>query len=151
MRFFAFAALAAVLFLPSSVRARPISYPGGLMAMTMNDFSMNSFDLSYTVAPTWAVGVHHDYFRSDGVNADTVQVTNLLHRWNAPGSQGNLYLQSGAGAAWKDGSQRAAAFTGITTDWESRRWFLSYDNRLFEAGNMERYAHQSTRVGLAPY
>ncbi len=62
-----------------------------------------------------------------------------------------MYLQSGAGAAWKDGSQRAAAFTGVTADWESRRWFLSYDNRLFDAGSMERYAHQSTRVGVAPY
>ena len=151
MRFFVFAALAAVLFLPLDAHARPISYPGGWMAMTMNDFSMNEFELSYTVAPTWAVGVQHDYFRNDGVNADTAKVTYLLHRWNAPDSQGNLYLQSGAGTAWKDGSQRAAVFTGVTADWESRRWFLSYDNRFFDAGNIERYAHHSTRVGIAPY
>lgn len=151
MRIFVIAAMLAALFLPFRADARPISYPGGWVFMTMNDFSMNQFDLLYTLNPSFSVGVRHDYFRSDHVNSDTVQINYLLHRWNNPGSQGNLYLQGGVGAAYKGDSQRAAAYTGIAADWESRRWFLSYENHFFDAGDMERFAHHAARVGVAPY
>ena len=152
MRRFIFAAFAAVLFLPSAVHARPISYPGGWMAMTMNDFSSNAFDVIYTPSPQWSAAVRHEYLRGSRVSADTVQVNYLLQRWNNPGSQGNLYLQGGAGGAWKSGDgQRAAASAGMSADWESRRWFLAYENRFFTAGNLDRGAHHLARIGMAPY
>jgi hypothetical protein len=151
MRIFIFAAFCAALLASSPAFARPISYPGGWMAMTMNDFSMNQFDLSYTVTPQLAVGLHHDYYRHSRVNSDAVQVTNLLKRWNMKDSQGNLYLQSGIGAAYRDGDQRLAGYTGLMADWESQRWFLSYGNHVYDSGNLGRYFHQDARIGVAPY
>ena len=59
--------------------------------------------------------------------------------------------QSGFGAAYQDDSQRLAAYTGLTADWETQRWFLSYENRIYQVGNLEHYFHQSARVGVAPY
>jgi hypothetical protein len=151
MRRFFFAAFAAVLLLSSAVHARPISYPGGWTVMTINDFAGSSLDATYTITPKWSAGVRHEYYRGARVSADTAQVNYLLRRWNNPGSQANLYLQGGAGVAYKNGGERPTANAGLAADWETRRWFLSYENRFFTAGNLDQGAHQAARIGIAPY
>ena len=36
-------------------------------------------------------------------------------------------------------------------DWETRRWFVSYKARAFEAGDLDAGVMQAARVGVAPY
>ncbi|MGB0719974.1 MAG: hypothetical protein ACPGRX_05850, partial [Bdellovibrionales bacterium] len=93
----------------------------------------------------------HEYFRGSGDHADFIQHNMLLKRWNAPGSQANLYLKSGLGAAYGGGDTRAAGFTGLAADWENRRYFASYANRFLSAGSDNRYADHKARIGVAPY
>lgn len=119
--------------------------------MTMNDKDTNSSHVHYSPTAKYSIGWRHDYFRGSKANADTAQLNYLIKRWNAPASQANLYLKSGAGMAYDDGETEAAAFTGLAADWEDRRYFVSYENRFFYAGDIEKFAKHTTRVGWAPY
>ncbi len=119
--------------------------------MTMNDVDSNSLHLHYSPTAQYSVGWRHEYFRGSKANADTLQLNYLIKRWNAPASQANLYLKSGAGIAYDDGETAAAAFTGLAADWEDRRYFVSYENRFFKAEDLESFAQHKTRIGIAPY
>ena len=119
--------------------------------MTMNDGDSNSLHLHYSPTAKHSIGWRHEYLRDVKAHADTLQINNLLKRWNAPASQANLYLKSGVGVAYEDGKTDPAAFTGIATDWEDRRYFISYENRFFWADNIDKHAKHKARVGWAPY
>jgi hypothetical protein len=65
-------------------------------------------------------------------------------------------LQSGAGIAYSDTGDfddeiQPAIFTGILADWENRRIFTSYENRVTDAGDIDHHFMQAARVGIAPY
>ena len=141
----------ALFMLPLAAEARPITYPGGWSVMTMNDMDVNSAESYYTVTPKYSVGLRHDYWRGPKANMDAGQVNYLLKRWNNPGSQGNLYLKSGAGIAYEDGESEAVIYGGISTDWENRRFYLSYSNEFLSAGDIYTKNAQTARVGIAPY
>lgn len=139
------------LVFPMTAQARPVSYPGGWTVMLMNDKDSNSAHVHYSPTAKYSVGVRHEYFRGSKANADTAQINYLVKRWNAPASQANLYLKSGAGIAYDDGEYEPAAFTGLAADWEDRRYFVSYENRFFYADDIEEFAKHKARIGWAPY
>ena len=51
----------------------------------------------------------------------------------------------------KHGEVDSAVFTGLAADWEDRRYFVSYENRYTEAGDVDDFYMQSARIGVAPY
>lgn len=139
-----------------SVDARPVSYPGGVTFMTMNNGDMNSAHLHYSPTAKLSLGYKFEYWRDGDYTINAVQMNNLLRRWNKKHSQANLYLKSGIGIAHSnDGDEpsqtEAATFTGVAADWENRRFFTSYENRYTEAGEIDDFFMQSARVGWAPY
>lgn len=134
-----------------TANARPVSYPGGWTLMTMNDVDSNSSHIHYSPSPKYSVGWRHEYLRDSKTNADFVQMNNLLGRWNEKASQANIYLKSGVGIAYDSDNSEAAAFTGVAADWEDRRYFVSYENRFFYAGDIEKFAKHTARVGITPY
>jgi hypothetical protein len=138
-------------FLSWDASARPVSYPDGWMFMTMNDHMEYSNMLSYSPTAQYAVGVRTDYMREDEDWLHTVTYNRLLKRWNAPDSQGNLFLQTGVGAAQHSDDIDPAATLGIEADWETRRIYFSYENRYIYAGNVERSFSHKARAGIAPY
>ena len=147
---------AVLMCISTAAIARPISYPGGWMVMQNNDLYSNSLQLQYSPTANYSVGYTGQYWRGKEWQFQGVQVNNLLHRWNNSDSQGNLYLGSAAGLAYSDfksfdGKTEAAGFTGIEADWESRRYFTSYENRLTYAGDRTKDFWQKARVGVAPY
>lgn len=142
---------AALVILPPSAQARPVSYPDGWMIMQMNDHMENSLMASYSPTAKDAVGVRTDYMREDEHWLHTVTYNRLLKRWNAEHSQGNLFLQSGAGFAEDHGDKDAAATAGIEADWETRRIYFSYENRFIYAGDIEQSFSHKARAGFAPY
>ncbi len=136
--------------------ARPVSYPGGVTAMFMNNGDVNSVHIHYSPTAKYSIGYKGEYWREGEYTFQGVQLNNLLKRWNNPDSQANLYLKSGIGAAYSDHGDfehetEPAAFTGIAADWEDRRFFVSYENRYTEAGDIDDFFMQSARVGVAPY
>ncbi len=148
--------LMAMGLLIHSAQARPVSYPGGITAMTMNNGEANTFHLHYSPTAKTSLGYKFEYWRDKELKINAFQMNNLLKRWNKKDSQANLYLKSGIGLAHSDdgkynGDNSAVGYTGIAADWEDRRYFVSYENRYTEAGKLDDFYMQSARVGWAPY
>jgi hypothetical protein len=144
------------LIIPGLSQARPVSYPEGWTLMLMNDGSKNSSHVHYSPSAKTSLGYKFEHWRDKSFKLHAIQMNNLLKRWNKPNSQANLYLKSGIGIATGnagafDNERSTAGFTGIATDWENRRYFISYENRYTEANKMGDFFSQSARVGWAPY
>ena len=141
------------IFKPTEVYARPVSYPEGITFMTMNDGDANTLHLHYSPTAKYSVGYKFEHWRDRGFNLNAVQLNNLVKRWNKKDSQANLYLKSGIGIADERGTSESniAGFTGLSADWEDRRYFVQYENRYTEAGDIDDFYMQSARVGWAPY
>jgi len=138
------------------VQSRPVSYPGGWTVSTFNDGDRYSGFLHYSPTAFYSIGYHAEYWRDQDYQIHALHVNNLLKRWNGEASQGNFYLMSGIGFAHSDEGDfdnrtELAAYTGIAADWETRKVFFSYANRITEAGNIADNFRQNARFGFAPY
>lgn len=145
-----------LLLLPAQAIARPVSYPGGWTVMQMNDMDANTLHVHYSPTARYSIGYLGEYWREDNWQFHGLQLNYLAKRWNAPSSQANLYLKSALGLAYSDegafdGKTEEAGFLGISADWEDRRLFTMYENRLTHAGEIDRFFSQKARVGVAPY
>ena len=74
----------------------------------------------------------------------------MLHRRNTKESQANIYLKGAIGLADNDNTYGAAS-AGIAIDWETRRYFTSYENRYLTTEPIENNFDQKARIGIAPY
>jgi hypothetical protein len=138
--------------LPSPAQARLISYAGGWMFMTDNDQFANRASMVYSPTATTGIGPFIDHYRDTSSNLAGLDFNWLAKRWNNADSQGNLYLLSGLGVADGSGDQRLGGFGGMEGDWESRRYYVSYENRYTAAGRKVRQEFQEMgRIGIAPY
>ncbi len=143
--------LSAIIAMSATAHARPVSYPGGWTLMVMNDKDKNSSHIHYSPSAKHSIGWRHDYLRDSSTHIDSVQLNNLLKRWNKPQEQANLYLKSGIGISREDGDFSPAAYTGIAADWETRRYFTSYENHFLWANNDTKHIEHKARIGVAPY
>lgn len=151
---FVFMLLISVL-MPAAM-SRPVSYPGGWTAIFMNNGDAHSALIHYSPSAKYSIGLRSEYRRDGEYSLTSLQMNNLLKRWNQKNSQANLYLQSGVGIAVSNsamsGDQTAPAFfSGFAFDWETRRYFLSYENRYIEASDIDDFYMQNMRFGIAPY
>ncbi len=140
----------------SLAQARYIDYPGSSALMQMNDGENNSLHYHYTVKPYYSVGYDLDYWRDEEWMMHAGTLNWLLHRWNLPDAQINFYGRGGAGIATSDFADfddeiEPAAVAGIAFDAEDRRFYISYENRYVEAGDIYSGFEQKARVGFAPY
>lgn len=155
MRYILMTLLGMGLMIPTA-QARPVSYPGGWTFMTMNDGDRHSAHLHYSPTAKTSFGYRFEYWSDREFSLHAVQMNNLLKRWNKKDSQANLYLKSGIGLAYSDegsfeSETEPAGFIGFATDWEDRRFFVSYENHYTEAGKIDGFFHQNARIGIAPY
>lgn len=139
-----------------SASARPVSYPGGVTAMQMNDANMNALHLHYSPTAKYSVGYKGEYWKNDEWQFHGLQYNYLLNRWNKKASQANFYLKTAAGIAYSDEGEfknkyEEAGFIGIASDWEDRRFFTMYENRYTYAGDINKSFMQKVRLGIAPY
>ncbi len=151
MRLLCIFAMLYAAMLPSSVLARPVSYPDGWTYMQMNDADAHSLHVHYSPTAKYSVGYKGEYWRKDDWQFHGLQLNYLAKRWNQKASQANIYVKTAAGLSIdSDGNTAPAAYTGIAADWESRRFFTSYANRITTSGE-ESFFMQKARVGIAPY
>ncbi len=146
----------ALLSTSGAALARPVSYPSGWTVMQMNDMDKHSVHVHYSPTARYSIGYKGEYWREEEWQFHGGQLNYLVKRWNAPTSQANIYLKSGAGVAYSDfgafdGETEPAAFAGIAMDWEDRRYFTSYENRAYYAGDIDKFFMQKARIGVAPY
>ena len=147
---------ALLVSLAVSANAKPIAYAGGWSVMQMNDYYMNALHAYYAPSHKLSLGYTGEYWRDQEFQLHAIGMNNLLKRWNNPDSQGNIFLASGVGVAISDFQEfenktEPAAYGGILADWEDRRWFFSYENRLQYAGDIDKSYRQQGRIGIAPY
>lgn len=147
--------LIAIIF-SSFIEARPVSYPGGLTLMLMNDTDKNSVHAHYSPTSHISLGYKFEYWRENQFTFNGIQMNNLIKRWNKPQSQANLYVKSAIGSAFSDkgkfeNKNNISGFLGISTDWETQRYFIAYENRFTEAGKIDRFFMQSIHLGITPY
>lgn len=131
--------------------ARPVSYPGGWTVMQMHNRANTSLHLHYSPSARHSVGLRGFHIRDKNAFAGAVQVNLLLKRVNKRESQANLYFKWAAGAAWDDDNIFPTGFAGLAADWETRRLFVRYENRVRSIGARKNSFWQSARAGIAPY
>ena len=141
---------------PQSAIARNVSYVGGWTFLGNYDDDSISSLVHYTPHRTFSLGYRYEYFRDRKWHYNGLQLNYLVKRWNNSDSQANLYLLSSLGNAFSnyenfDDENETAGFIGVATDWEDRRFFVSYENRYIYAGSIDESFTQKARVGVAPY
>ncbi len=137
----------------TAVHARPVSYPGGWTVMQKNDAVRHTFHMHYSPTVNQSVGYLFEQNRyGSELLFNGLQYNRLLHRRNRKASQGNLYFKSALGVDLKNGNETAhGGFLGMAADWEDRRWFTSYENRLDFGPLRQASLSHMARVGVAPY
>jgi hypothetical protein len=158
MRTNAFATLAAagVALAPTNSDARPVTYPGGKMAMLEHRDESTMSELMLTLTPNLAVGWHDEWDVEGDWQFHGPMLAGLARRWNMPNAQANIFWMAGAGVAFDDvasvgGSGEPAAYVGIEADWENRRFYTLYQARAFWAEDIDSTFTQRARFGVAPY
>ena len=142
-------------YAPQSL-SRPVSYPGGWTVMQRNDKNAHSLQVHYSPTARYSIGYRTEYWRGEEWQFHGAQLNYLVKRHNAATSQANFYLKGGLGVAYDDlgvpdGEAQPAAFADIALDWETRRYFTSYENRVYYAEDIAKFFRQKARVGIAPY
>lgn len=139
----------------SHANARPISYTDSWTVMQFNNSDQSKLLVHYSPSIRNSFGVAAKQFHS--VDADQAkhavqfQWNHLLVRKNTRISQANLYSKVQAGYAFNQ-QEDAIGSLEIAGDWETRRWFTSYEAKLDYAHKQrDSVFSQSARVGVAPY
>lgn len=149
-------AVAAAALGPLSADARPVTYPGGDMAMLEHRDGTTMLEGIRTLTPKFGVGWHAEWDSDDDFQFHGPMIAGLAKRWNMPDAQGNIFWTAGAGAAFDDvasleGEVAPAAYAAIEADWENRRFYTQYQARALWAEGIDRTLMQRARIGIAPY
>lgn len=144
-------ALAVTSLLGFEAHARPVSYPDGWTVMQRNNADFSSAHIHYSPTFQDSIGLYVEQNWTDDATFYGLQYNRLVKRWNGEGSQANFYAKLGAGYADAfDDEGDLSGFAGLSVDWETRRWFTSYDIRATDFADNQS-VHHSARVGVAPY
>jgi len=132
--------------------ARPVSWPGGWTIMQRNDFDESRLHIHYSTSAFHSLGLIAQDSHQTETKYVGLQWNHLLKRRNTRYSQANLYFKTQLGVQDALDKQALAATIGIAGDWETRRYFTSYEARYREADNLnERNFKQAAKIGIAPY
>ena len=122
----------------ASSQAKPLSYVGGTMVMQENDETGYTLSIDYTFNPHFALSIYSKYeINGNDFWMAGPQLNTLIKRWNLPDGQGNIFSMTGAGMARQGSNNQPAAWAALLADYETRRWFFSYEPRLTYAGNID--------------
>jgi len=150
------------LLLSQYATAGPMGFDGSFM--TMGDFNNNwreSF-INYAVTPRDAFGVSATYMRSDDKSKtrtlEEFTYTRLLHRWNLPNSQANLWFAGGIGAlqgedklaVGRDNFDKVMVTPGIQFDYETTRVYFQTTYKYYRASDIN-HDYASVRAGFSFY
>lgn len=139
-----------------SVFARPVSFEDGWTFYQSHDADATVLLTHYSARADCSFGLRGEYMSEKKWVFSGVQMNNLLKRWNLSDAQANFYLESAAGTSYSNHGEfhrvtDGAVFSGISLDWENRRFYCVYSNRYMYAGSIDKFFEQRLRLGVAPY
>ena len=121
------------------VSAAPMGFKDSWMLMGDLNANWQEGLLNYALTPRDAVGVSTVRMRSDDAHRartlEEASYTRLLHRWNAPEAQTNLWFFGGLGAVRGTDFEgtRTMVSPGVQLDHETTRIYASAQARLYRA------------------
>ena len=140
----------------SGLFARPISYVDSWTFMTYNNYDSNSTLIHYSPTSKYSVGYKAEYWQSKEYFLNSINVNYLIKRINKKFSQANVYVKSGIGLMStdfekNDSRNELAGHLEVATDWETRRYFVSYFSKAVKSESIDNTYMQHARLGIAPY
>ena len=144
-----------ILFI-SFLNARPISYADSWTLMSYNDYKKNSILIHYTPTSKYSIGYKSQYWQEEQHWLNSFNLNYLLKRINKKSSQANFYLKTGLGLLKSDykeynNKKELISYAEFATDWETRKYFVSYNNIIIRAVTVDGLFMQKARIGYAPY
>ncbi|MEM0896283.1 MAG: hypothetical protein AAGJ79_05295 [Verrucomicrobiota bacterium] len=133
--------------------AHPVAFKGANQWRFDFSDSMQSAELYHSYTADKAFGMR--YLRFDDHSTEDsflgVQHNWLLHRWNLPDAQANLYAGIGFGAAQSESHDWSpGGLSFLQADWETRRWYAAWNSTVLYAQEFTHWRNVSA-VGVAPY
>lgn len=113
---------------------------------------LNRLHLHYSPTSSNSYGLSSEYLRQEERKNFNFQWNHLLLRKNTTISQANLYLKSETGFSVQHDHAEPNLRLGLSGDWETRRYFVSYELSERYSGDYDDGSfHQKARLGIAPY
>jgi len=139
-----------------TLSARPVSYAGGWTFMTYNNYDSNSVLLHYSPTSKYSIGYKSEYWQQKEYFLNSINLNYLIKRINKKRSQANVYVKSGLGIISSDygnyeNKNEMAGHLEISTDWETRRYFISYLSKGIKSESIDNTYIQRAKLGIAPY
>lgn len=143
------------LLMSHQLMAHPTSFKGSWIIESKFSEPMTEIGLGYGLSSRYALWVKTMGFpMANQEKIGLVQMNHLLKRWNAPESQGNLYVGLGGGRSYYSNqpqlNQASLGLGFIQADWETRYIYIMADHQTFSPG-APHHRISRLRVGLAPY
>ncbi len=140
----------------SVAHAAPMGFEASWMAMGDASENWREAWTNYALTPRDAIGVGYVFMRSDDKSKQRklaeINYTRLLHRWNLPDAQANVWLFGSVGSMTGNdfsGSKTAYA-PGVQLDYETTRVYFAATSRLYRAEGI-KHDFNSARVGFSFY
>jgi hypothetical protein len=145
--------LALLAVLPAGAEAHPVPYRGAIGVMTWNQPFMSDDWITYSFWPDAAIAARHMRWDMPGGRSQfyAPQLDYLVHRWNLPDAQANIYAYGSYGAMNFQDQTRGAGLAGAEADAESRKLFASARYEHMWSGLGPDFYDAQFRVGAAPY
>lgn len=142
-----------IIGVPFITLAHPTSFKGSYIVENKFSDSMTEMGLGYSVSNRSAVwGKVMGFPMQTEDTLGLIQINHLLQRWNAPESQGNLYVGLGGGQFFQSETapKDNVGLAFIQADWETRHIYLMADHHNFTEKAPHRQITKA-RVGFAPF
>ena len=145
-----------ILVFLNNLIARPVSYSGGWTMMSYNDYFRNTLLTHFSPSSKYSIGYMTQYWQNQEYSINAFNLNYLAKRINKKYSQTNFYLKGGLGflsTDYKeyDSKNELVSYGEFATDWETRRYFISYSSSFMKSLSVDSTAMQKARIGYAPY
>lgn len=144
-----------ILFFSGQLQAHPVAYGRSNSLMTWNSKDQTDWMLTHTFEPTYSLSMR--YQRVDTKEGERTfylpHLNFLLKRWNEIDSQANIYFSLGHGGEKINSSFKDTSFMAVESDWESRKYYVSFREEMLKVYKKRGSDLYMTRVraGFAPY
>lgn len=125
------------------------------MFSTENQEDSINWQVSYSLRHWFSLGVDYAYDNmtptEPAKNYVLARANYLVKRWNAPDSQGNIYIYGGGGALEQGGEKDTAWLYGLDADWETRKIYTAAKAQFLDSSDTQLQSMYQARLGIAPY
>ena len=141
--------IAALIALPLSVSANPVSFKDGYGIMPTYTPDWSDYKINYSLAKDSAFGASIFYRNGDKHKAtfNIMQYNYLFKRWNELDSQANIYGSIGVGTR----DSEVAGYGALEADYETRRIYTLIAAENLQSANAVSFTQIKTRLGFSPY